>query len=190
MLLSHRLKESNMKRISQILESVSIYAETRINEFQQSLLDNVIRLHSIIAEHNLDIYGATDELAGGGIGGEFLRMLIYWSSPGKDGTPRLRYQRNGQLWWYSSHQEIANAISLGSDRGCSKRSSQAALKKLRDAGLIESRVWVRGKRGRTLHVRLVWDGDCGLLTAFLRFACGLPAVSLNNTSTNTNFRFT
>ena len=121
--------------------------------------DTVIALASFLTRHqqkleDLAVKRVYIDMAGELPAGTMLSRIVFWHSPDKQGRSRLPAERCGQQWLVRSREDWWQEARLV------PREVDRCLARLRELGLIETRVWksTREAGGRPvplLHVRIV-----------------------------------
>jgi hypothetical protein len=89
------------------------------------------------------------DMAGDLLAGVLLSQLVYWHSPNREtGEPRLTFEREGHRWVRKAYDEWHEECRLTAGQ------ARGAVDRLRDRGLVESRVW-KHRGTPTLHLRIV-----------------------------------
>ncbi len=98
-----------------------------------------------------------------------LSQILYWFDHGKDGRPRARKFVEGERYVYKTH------VELGGELGIPPGRIKDSLKRLRQAGFIETK-YKLAKGGRTSHVRPLIPSIAAAMTKAL---IDLPPVRHN-----------
>src|SRR5690349_14047356 len=81
------------------------------------------------------------------VAGVVLSQIVYWHLPSRDGTTRLRVEREGELWLAKGRTEWWDECRI------SPKQADRALDLLRERGLVEVRIFKFGT-APTKHVRI------------------------------------
>jgi hypothetical protein len=98
------------------------------------------------------------DMAGDILAGLLLSQIVFWNLPDKNGKNKLRVRREEHYWLAKSRGDWWDEVRLR------PREVDAAIKRLREAGIIETRVWKFGGNPTT-HIRVIPTGFMDTLRA-------------------------
>jgi len=97
------------------------------------------------------------DIAGGDlIAGILLSQIVYWNSPGQDGTDRVRVERDGRRWLVRAYDEWWEDCRVTEKRARNAISSLRQIKDDQGNSLIETKVW-KFQGSPKLHIWLDRD---------------------------------
>lgn len=99
--------------------------------------------HVLVKNAYIDI---TNDL----IAGIVLSQIMYWFTPSKDGSSKIRVRKQDGYWLAKSREEWYEEIRI------SPKQFDRALKILKDCGLIETKLY-RFNGSPTMHLRPIWS---------------------------------